>query len=266
MIPILQGKDRDYLMQVQSEGEVERTLLISDSYRQPYKTPEQLSGAPDMRYQLQDELVRFLEENPDRFLGICSIDVTWPDVQRFVDACTDVKSIKGVKIHFRKDHLLLQNPAINTAFLKVLEALKHKPIFYLIHFDFEENALEEAKRIFEVARRFQKQNFIIAHGAERHSEVLDHLGTQFASRPELRHNVYTDVSTVFTIGDFFQNDRERVVQNWKAFGMKHLLFGSDFPISTPGVVLRELNKSGLAPREIEGIKTSNALDFFATLD
>ncbi len=256
---IPEAKTRAFILKHQNSAEVEKTMLISDSYRKPFLSSR------DERYQLQQELEDFLLTNNDRMLGICSVNIDWPDVIEFATKCTQSELIKGVKLHFQYTKQSLQDPKFKARFIGVLEVLKDIPLFYLIHINFDHNPLAEAQELFSIASQYQKQNFIIAHGAEEHINVLSMLGERFSENPSLRKNIYTELSTTFTVASFYADHPQQVIKAWRKFGMSNILFGSDFPVSSATDVLKKLKQSGLHDLEIKNIMQDNGHLFFNSL-
>lgn len=253
------AKTRNFILSFQDKAMVDKTMLISDSYRYPYLS------IGDERYRLQNELESFLQLNHDRMLGICSLNLSWPDALEFAKTCTQSEFIKGVKLHFDHEKQSLQNPQFKKQFINLLTVLKDQPLFYLIHFDFHHEPNLEARALFEIASQFQKQNFIIAHGAEENFSVLAKIGESFKKNPNLRQNIYTELSTVFTIDAFFAKYPSLVIKAWREFGINNILFGSDFPVSSSAIALEGLKESGLSSTEIEDIMYNNGHSFFDSL-
>lgn len=253
------AKTRNFILNFQNKAMVDKTMLISDSYRYPYLS------IGDERYRLQNELESFLQLNHDRMLGICSLNLSWPDALDYAKKCTKSEYIKGIKLHFDHEKQSLQNPQFKKQFISLLNILKDQPLFYLIHFDFHHQPNLEARELFKIASQFQKQNFIIAHGAEENFSVLAYIGKSFKQRPSLRQNIYTELSTVFTIESFFAKNPSLVLKAWQEFGINNILFGSDFPVSSSAIALEGLKESGLSPQEIEDITQNNGHSFFDSL-
>lgn len=168
-----------------------------------------------------------MKSNQDRTLGICLVNVLWPDIIDFAKRCRESSSIGGIKLHFDYENQSMQDPKFKAQLINLLDSLKDKLLFFLIHFDYHHKPLAEAKVLFDFASKYQKQNFIIAHAAEENFEVLVQIGNEFRANPGLRQNIYTEISTVFTVERFFSLNSEKVIKAWREFGMKNVLFGSD---------------------------------------
>jgi predicted TIM-barrel fold metal-dependent hydrolase len=222
-------------------------------------------GTPDDKDRINDSIYEFAKEHPHR-IGFFSVDPNRHDWIEEFDRCVAL-GMKGIKLGANYQRF---DPLGREALRLYARAEKHNlPIV----FHTGTSPVREAPIMYshplvtdEVALRFPDLKIVMAHIG--HPWVWDTVAV-IRKHP----NVYADVSAIYTRpwqlyqGLIFASE-------WGAMGK--LLFGSDFPVTTPGYAIERLRavndilEGTKLPRvpleQIESIIHADALGFLGLED
>ena len=196
--------------------------------------------SPKRTRHIDDYIAQCVREHPDKLVGFGTLHPDSPDIAADIDYAVSL-GLKGIKIHPDMQLFALNEPRA----LKMFEALEGRlPV--LIHTGDKRYPYSNPRRMAEVMQRFPRLTAICAHlgGYSEWEEAVDLLpGT----------GVYVDTSS-----SLFALSPERAVEIIRAFGVDHVLFGSDYPMWNPGEEKRRLEALALTQEEKQAIFYDNA--------
>ncbi len=244
------------------------SFFISDGY---LKLPDLKNGIDFVQHEVSD----FVRTLPDSGMGYCGIDPTRDSYLSEIRNCLKLPKMVGVKLRIEDDNSYLaacQNSqnSFSKKFTEIAREVESKSGLLLTHFtknnsyyygelpelDWGPCAERESQALIEIARKFPKVKFIIAHSGIRTPigiRGLEYIGDWYSRHPEVKRNIYTEISSVPYI--FFGSGlchryeppystsdcagsiewwaktsptARRISKAWKKFDTNFVLYGSDF--------------------------------------
>ena len=196
--------------------------------------------SPKRTRHIDDYIAQCVREHPDKLVGFGTLHPDSPDIAADIDYAVSL-GLKGIKIHPDMQLFALNEPRA----LKMFEALEGRlPV--LIHTGDKRYPYSNPRRMAEVMQRFPRLTAICAHlgGYSEWEEAVDLLpGT----------GVYVDTSS-----SLFALSPERAVEIIRAFGVDHVLFGSDYPFEDARDMVQFVKNLPLGEHERELLYYKNA--------
>lgn len=229
-----------------------KAFLISPSYviDSPGYEDQELPGIGELqnRKRWNDETAKIVRRYPDKFFGLCGIGWNWQDLSAVLKDCLKNPEMVGFKLRFEDAGKLgtdrLSNPSnfkrINQAIRENSRAriiLIHPSIedYYtlareyaheengLSYEDIYKNDLEELDWIVNLAKSNADRTFIIAHMAHTTRMLAELSRKKNLTGPIDNLFVETSMAVHPATDDTF----EKLYVSARAFGLDHVLFGSD---------------------------------------
>jgi predicted TIM-barrel fold metal-dependent hydrolase len=248
-------------------------MLISDSYLpSSFSVSDSCDTQPLNDFSSTNEKVsKAIQMDPAKLNGICGVDLRTADYLEKTSKCLAMPGFLGIKLHFSLSNVFIspelsKDGRIPKRFKEVAELVGKAKKMMLIHFNtpsgetfalrsgdmFDADKMAknfdkaEVDTLMQVATEYPNAKFIIAHSGFGQSIGLAGLkiiGNYYRTHPEVPQNIYTDTSAT----DFGSTDFDlKLSEAWKAFGVKRVIFGSDFPT-------RDIQQA------VNGIKNNNFL-------
>ncbi|MEQ1878814.1 MAG: hypothetical protein ABL958_19390 [Bdellovibrionia bacterium] len=142
IFPVLFAKIDDIEREIQ-KSVAARQLLISKAYIPAYwnREPDVVAYATRTNSEVNDVVAR----SEGRGIGVCGMDIEFPNADKILAECLALPHMKGVKFHFRAGKQSFRNPLHNRAFVRLGEIIQTRKAFVLIHLDVDENSGEEIR-------------------------------------------------------------------------------------------------------------------------
>ncbi len=234
-------------------SEVDKAVLVSTAYLYPDR---------EMFMRENDYVSGLVKAHPDKFYGLCAITATQPWAMQEIERCINTLGLNGLKIHLGANPLDLSNKehaaTIDAVFKKAAELKPGLPI--LIDFNWIDDA--QTMALMQMALTNPGVNIILAHG-------LGHHYKEFVNVPLLKKlikgslgNLYADISATLSTYPPGSPSFDDYIWHLRQMGADHLLFGSDYPVETPGHSYTAFLKMGFNPEEQKQIQGENAAKLF----
>jgi predicted TIM-barrel fold metal-dependent hydrolase len=254
--------DGDKVIEMLDQASVDKATVFSGAYFMGSDAIISLGGDEYTNTKAENDWsAQQASEYPDRLEFFCSFNPLKDYAVAELDRCVDSLKAKGLKLHFANSGVDLKDPEHLRRLEAVFAEAEKKDIPVLIHFS-PPNPERLAYDTDEV------QNFIdyvlvehpkvrvcfphLAGGGSVSAAQLDAMRTIIAaydSNPSLiEENVFVDISAVVmsspvTFGDVTiepPSDAQlaEAVGLMRQWGMERVLYGCDFPLSTPEEALR----------------------------
>ena len=209
-----------------------------------------------------DYVAGLVKAHPDKFMGLCTITPSQPWAMEELERCIDTLGLNGLKLHLSANKMDLTNPeeaaTIAALFTKAAEVKAGLPI--LIDFNWIDDA--QTAELIQLAMANPGVNIIMAHG-------LGHHYKEFVMVELLRKlvkgslgNLYADLSATFTAYPPGSPSFDDYIWHLRKMGAGQLLFGSDYPVETPGNSYEAFLKMGFNAEEQKQIQGANAAKLF----
>ena len=249
--------DGDKVVEMLDEASVDEATVFSGAYFMGSEAIISLGGDEYANTRAENDWsAQQVAEYPDRLEFFCSFNPLKDYAVAELDRCVDTLHAKGLKLHFANSGVDLLDPEHLRRLEAVFAEAERKDVPVLMHFS-PPNPERLAYDTEEV------QNFIdyvlvehpevrvcfphLAGGGSVSAAQLDAMRTIMAaydSNPSLiKENVFVDISAVVmsapaTFGDVTiepPSDEQlaEAVGLMRQFGMERVLYGCDFPLSTP---------------------------------
>ena len=211
-----------------------------------------------------DEIRTLVDCEPDRFIGIASVDPLMPGAADELErAFADLK-LKGLHLHLGRTHIMPGDERLAPLY-KICEAF-NKPIIFNAGMSWEPGSLAK------YGRPIEYEELAATHPSLR--ICLSRFGWPWAEECAMLMvkypNVYTDTGILY-----FDNAREffdrlfkhEVALTWIDRSLRHqVMFGSNNPRFEQIRMAQALDGLGLRESTLELIKGGNAIEFLGGLD
>lgn len=229
-----------YEMPIKFDGKLNTLLSLGDKYNVSKFVVQAVATSPNQVESINDFVYKCIEEYPDKLIGFATLHPTYEYIEKEVERIISL-GFKGIKLH---PDFQCFNIDSKDAF-KIYEIIENKlPV--LIHTGDFRYKYSKPNRIVPVLDRFPDLNIIAAHfGGWSEWELA---ATSLEGR-----NIYVDTSSsLYTLKP--HHVRELI----NVFSIDNILFGSDYPMWSPGDEIRLINNIGLSHEEKEKIMYLNA--------
>lgn len=221
--------------------ELQRALILPNGY--------QKNSTETHTRQENDFVNSQVEKNPSRLAGACAVNPSKPWALRELKRCHSL-NMKVLKVHFMASGLNLQIDSdykMAKAFLEEASALGFAVLIHA-HYPSQRRG-DEILKLKQLIDSFPEIRWIIGHLFGREHEHLRSLN---------HTNFFVEISAV-PIWMKTPEQRKALVQTIRTVGVKHFVFGSDWPVFHPAETLKYLRLLGLTESELNAILYENAL-------
>lgn len=237
------------------EANIERAVVLSTAYMA--KTGDGVAAENDW---IAGEIAKY----PDRLIGLCGINPLVEKALGEIDRCLDLAGMAGVKL--QASDMDLANDEQAGALNKVLDKSQDLDIPVLLHLagvPLDRAAMLNAYRMIGGHPNLR---LVLAHCTGFSSAEIEaflipalHLPQPFFSLK----NLFVDVSNCLNIyEDAPLSQRELIVFNLRQWGLRNVLFGSDYlmvaHVETPKEALETLVKYPFTQEELDIILNNDA--------
>ena len=234
-----------YDLPLRCDGTPSTLLSIGNEYGVSKFLIHSVAMTPRQIRHIDEFIAHCVDSHPDRFVGFGTVH---PDSNTLVDDIDYAISLglQGVKIHPDMQKFALDEPRA----LRMFEMLEEKQVPVFIHTGDKRFPFSNPSRMANVMHRFPKLTAICAHlgGWSEWDEAAECLtGT----------GVYVDTSS-----SMYALKPSRMVEIIRAFGVDHVLYGSDYPMWNPGHEAMRLRTLPLTESEKAKILYLNAKTLF----
>ena len=178
-------------------------------------------------------VAEYVSRHPDRLIGFCSVDPQDPDAVEQLDDAVERLNLRGLKMG-----PIYQNVAPgDSRFRRLMRRAEELGIPVLIH----QGTTFCANASLEIANPVQLQP--LAHEFPKLRVVIAHLGHPWINETLVlirkNRNFYSDISALYYRPWQFYN---ALVSAMEYGVLDRLLFGSDYPFTTPASTIEALHK------------------------
>jgi len=157
---------------------------------------------------------------------------------------THIKEISGIKVHSSLDHIL--GGITNKIYMPLLEFAQKEGLLMYVHCGRWQEAASY-KFVLQMARKYNKANFIIAHLGGDHEELK--IQAPLEVKKSRLKNVFFDISAT---REFWA-----IESGLRLLGADRFIFGSDYPVMHPQVALEIINVLDIPMKDKEFILSGN---------
>jgi len=234
-----------YDLPLRCDGTVPTLLSIGDEYGISKFLIHSVAMTPRHVHNIDEFIAHCVDAHPDRFVGFGTIHPDSDDIASEIEYAR-VLGLSGIKIHPDMQKFALDEPRS----LRMFEILEEKQFPVFIHTGDKRYPFSNPSRMAKVMQRFPKLTAICAHlgGWSEWDEAAECLtGT----------GIYVDTSS-----SMYALKPSRMVEIIRAFGVDHVLYGSDYPMWNPGHEALRLRTLPLTESEKAQILYLNAKKLF----
>lgn len=205
-------------------GMFKHALLISPSYG---VSKRKLIKEPEHEWLMNEENIgeadratsKFIEHHPDRFLGLCGLNLNWQNSLQHLLACLRMVGMKGIKIHSDDSEALVRDDQSFKKLSDIFEVIQSYKPMILWHI-----SKPELRNTYLLARSYPNITFIFAHSLYSAEDIRDFHRWEIQDGRVL-DNVFIEISTYY--GNVAKTISDKLVSAWREFGTNRILFGSD---------------------------------------
>lgn len=233
------------LLQSMEQNQISKSVVLSDAYAQ--------SGESDARV-ANDYIANQTALHPDKLIGFCATQIKADWFLAEAKRCFEVLNLKGLKLHFGQEQFTFktEDDVARLESLAALSAKYHVPIlFHPMNY-----SREEMRVVTRTALKYPDANFVMAHAYGYSYRELLPLG-EYLAQEGVPENFFIETSTFFeTYEDAPEMDD--IVWYFEKFGIKRILFGSDWNGYAQEAALRAFHKYPFSSEQKEAILFKNA--------
>jgi len=234
-------------------SDVDMGVLVSTAYMFPDRA---------MSMHENDYVAGLVKAHPDRFMGLCGIQPAQTWAAEEIDRCINVLGLHGLKLHLYATPLDLTKEedaaTLGAVFKKAAEVKKGLPV--LLDFNWMDDSQTTALMVLAMSN--PDVNIIMAHGLGHHYKEYVNVALLRKMMPGGLSNLYADISATLSTYPADAPAFEDYIWHLRKMGADHLLFGSDFPVETPGNSYQQFLQMGFSPEEQKQIQGDNAARLF----
>ncbi len=243
------GREADLVIDNKKVG---HTFLISDAYRKNKKGSQTgfeinfksmkitTKKSPCLNfetklYDIRDienaKVSKIVSKNPERFTGLCSVDLEWEDSSESLEKCLGFKGMLGLKVHPSWMETPLHK--FEKEFEDALKIGSQNGLkFLLVHLHGEETE-KSISVLHEKARKYPALKFIVAHS------FSDPRLINYLASINKTNNIFLETSTVLNLSDkkiitssCHKDGCDEVplveyTRAYEKFGLDKVIYGSD---------------------------------------
>lgn len=191
---------------------------------------------------------RLKKETPNS-IGFCGIDPSYSWWQEELNHCSRL-GFKGLKLHTVGAGFDIKTKSNAKTLSKISAYAGGLGMKVLIHSRFKTK--EEAKALVQIVKENPSVTFIFAHMLGNHMGLLKNGKVS---------NAYLEISGAIHWPKTSEEKR-KIVETWRAFGIERILFGSDWPVFHPQEALFALQQYPLSKKEVKLILSVNSKELF----
>lgn len=200
--------------------------------------------------------------NPDRFIGLCSVSAPQEWALAEFERCVKELGLSGLKLHLMADQMSLSNPEhlaiVDGLFKKAAELRPGFPV--LIDFNWIDDT--QIMTMIQLVMANPDTTVVLAHGLGHHYEELVAVKIMEDALRQSLNNLYMDLSATSVLYPPDSPPFASYIWHLREFGFHRILFGSDFPASTPQASVESIRNFGLSDEELRQVLGGNALKVF----
>ncbi len=236
-----------------AKSDVDMGVLVSTAYMFPDRA---------MSMHENDYVAGLVKAHPDKFLGLCGIQPSQDWAGEEIDRCINELGLHGLKLHLFATPMDLNKEEdaakLGAVFRKAAEVRKGLPV--LMDFNWMDDAQTTA--VMMIAMSNPDVNIIMAHGLGHHYKEYVNVALFRKMVPGGLSNLYADISATLSTYGPDAPAFDDYIWHLRKMGADHLLFGSDYPVETPGEAYGHLLKMGWTPEELAQVQGNNAARLF----
>jgi len=233
---------------------LDKMALLAQDYRSEH-------GEPIVS---NDEIRTLVDCEPDRFIGIASVDPLAPGAADELERAFTDLDLKGLHLHLGRSHIWPNDERLQPLF-DICQAY-NRPIIFNAGMSWEPGSLAKYGRPIEYEE--------LAATRPRLRICLSRFGWPWAEECAMLMvkypNVYTDTGILYfdSAREFFDRlFKHEVALTWVDRSLRHqVMFGSNNPRFEQIRMAQALDGLGLRESTVELIKGGNAIDFLGGLD
>lgn len=220
--------------------EIHRALVLSNAYSK--------NATRDYAQKENDFIINEVAKYPSRLAGACAINpkMNWSAAE--IKRCHE-KGIKVLKLHLMASGLNLTSAIDYDIAVTTIKNAELYKMTILIHANyptkFVPGQIEKLKQLIE---SFPQTRWIIGHL----------FGREFNNLLNLKHSNFFVETSVLPIWLKTSEERQELVDVMRKVGIKHFVFGSDWPVIHPAETLKALKELPLSHQELLSIHSLNA--------
>lgn len=236
-----------HLLSALDEAGIDKAVVLSSGYRVKYYEHE--------KAQAENDFINSLRLKNSRLIAFCGVPLLADWALEEIKRCRTL-GIKGIKLHPLNEGADLRNQAVLEKFRKIAEYADQEAMTILLDSDWLDSAITTS--ISTIAMKNKNAKFIFAHAFFTNFRDMFALASMREFFPDYGSNLYVDISaTIFS----YRNHPERDLLEWnlRYFGLNRVLFGSDYPLTTPKKTLEALQSYTFTPKEINMMMNSDII-------
>jgi uncharacterized protein len=205
--------------------------------------------------QENDFLATEVATHRDRLIGFCSVHLGMSWALQEIERCSKVLNLRGLKLHPQANGIDLRIPENLKLIPQILDKageLGLPVVFDSVWLD-SRITLEMTK----IVLSHPQTKVIFAHSLFKDYRDLSVPALIYQMYPSLGRNLYVDLSAV-SVFYAHSPEREDLVWYLRQFGIKNVLFGSDYPAFTPAQTLESVRTLPFTADELEDVLGRNA--------
>lgn len=229
-----------YNMEMRYKGDVSTLINLGDRFGIDQFVVQSVATSPNQVESINDFIARCIKKYPNRLIGFATLHPDYKNLEKEIERILSL-GFKGVKLHPDFQEFNIDS---KSAF-QIYELLEGRlPI--LIHTGDSRTQYSKPNRLLPVLDQFPDLKIIAAHfGGWSEWEI--------ATRKLIGRNIYVDTSS-----SLYAFTPEQAKDLIYLFGVDKVLFGSDYPMWSPGEEIAFMDKIDLTQEEREKIMYLNA--------
>lgn len=269
----------DKIISLLDEVGIDKGFVLSSSYIYGMDAVNE-ANEYDKVMEENNFLASEVAKYPERLIGFFSVNPLKDYAIKEVKRCYEELNLSGLKLHLTNSDVNLRNEEHLYKIVELFTQLAEQDIPVLLHLrsrsaDF---GTEDANILIDkVIKKIPNLKLQLAHlggwgGFDRSTkEVLATFTERFRSNPELRENIYFDISGIIVSEREMQpgldiitdEDYELLANMMREWGLEHIVFGTDYQYQTPKGYLEYMrNTLPMTEEEIEDILDNDLAEVF----
>ena len=219
-----------YKMPIGYDGTVDHLLELGNEAGVDMFLVQSVAVSPERVSNINDYIAREVSENPDKFIGFGALHPDMEDIEGEVSRIEKM-GLMGIKLHPDIQKFNIDDKSA----YKIYEVIEGR-LPLLIHTGDNRYFYSDPKRVPQVLRDFPKLQMICAHfgGWSQWNEAEKFLADK---------GVWVDTSS-----SMYAFSPERARELISVFGEDYVVFGSDYPMWSPGDEIKNIERLNLDER------------------
>lgn len=203
-----------------------------------------------------DYVAKLVREHPQRLIGYCAVHLGASWAPQEVKRCVKKLGLSGIKLHLKRNKLLLTDEKTQKRFRRVLDAVKEMKTGLPILVDFDWLDPRVARPITELAFSYPEVNIVIAHAFGTNFRQLELPASFYLIKPKTPRNIWVDISIVASLYAG-SSEEESLLWHLRQIGPERIVFGSDYPVLTTEQAVTAVKKLRFTDDERAGVLGGN---------